>query len=214
MDARPAALAQLRAGVAEYYTAKLRRFGATPLGVDWTCLPTQQMRFVQLLKLCDFATPFSLNDLGCGYGALLDYLDGRHAGAAIEYVGIDVSEAMVRRARRRYRGRTGARFMRGHRPSGVAAYSVASGIFNVQRDQPLPLWEDFVAATLADLHRSSTRGFAVNFVAPGMRRAGLYTAHPQRWAQHCANAFGASVTAIEDYGLPEFTLLVRRSPTR
>jgi hypothetical protein len=28
------------------------------------------MRFVQLLKLRDFMSPFSLNDLGCGYGAL------------------------------------------------------------------------------------------------------------------------------------------------
>jgi hypothetical protein len=48
---------------------KIRKFGATPLGVDWTCVSTQQLPFVQLLKLCD-TSPASLNDLGCGYGAI------------------------------------------------------------------------------------------------------------------------------------------------
>ena len=62
-------LAAVHTGISDYYTAKIRKFGATPLGVDWTCLPTQELRFVQLLKVCDFTSPLSLNDLGCGYGA-------------------------------------------------------------------------------------------------------------------------------------------------
>jgi len=214
MATQAAALAQLRAGVADYYTAKLRRFGATPFGVDWSSLDSQRVRFMTLLRLCDFSALFSLNDLGCGYGALLDYLDWRHSDAAIAYIGIDVSEAMIRQARRRYRGRANVRFVRGHLPPGPATYSVASGIFNVQLEQKLPLWEDFIATTLADLRRASTRGFAVNFVAPGAQRDGLYTAHPQRWAQHCAGAFGADVEVVEGYGLPEFTLLVRTPPAR
>ena len=77
--------------IENYYTAKVSRHGATPLGVDWTCIATQELRFVQLLKLCEFAAPFSLNDLGCGYGALLAYLAKRHASAAIDYLGIDLS---------------------------------------------------------------------------------------------------------------------------
>ena len=63
-------LATVHAGISDYYTGKIKKFGATPLGMDWTCVPTQQVRFIQLLKLCDFTAPFSLNDLGCGYGAL------------------------------------------------------------------------------------------------------------------------------------------------
>jgi len=66
-------LAAVRAGISDYYTARIRKFGATPLGVDWTCQPTQELRFVQLLTVCDFASAFSLNDLGCGYGALLSF---------------------------------------------------------------------------------------------------------------------------------------------
>jgi hypothetical protein len=38
---------QLHAKIASCYSAKVSRFGATPLGVDWTCQATQEMRFVQ-----------------------------------------------------------------------------------------------------------------------------------------------------------------------
>jgi hypothetical protein len=34
--------------IASCYLAKVSRFGAAPLGVDWTCQATQEMRFVQL----------------------------------------------------------------------------------------------------------------------------------------------------------------------
>src|SRR5437868_9480849 len=119
------ALTGIYADIAAYYSAKVARFGATPSGVDWTCQATQEMRFVQLLKLCDFASPFSLNDLGCGYGALVAYLDRRHHDCAVEYLGIDVSEAMVRQARRLWREHSGAAFAVGHASPRTADYAVA-----------------------------------------------------------------------------------------
>ena len=45
-------IAAVHAEIDGYYTAKVTRHGATPLGVDWSCVPTQQLRFLQLLKLC------------------------------------------------------------------------------------------------------------------------------------------------------------------
>ncbi len=212
-EADPGLLA-IRAGIAAYYTAKVTTFGATPLGVDWTCVPTQELRFVQLLKLCDFTMPFSLNDLGCGYGALITYLDRRHRDCSIDYVGVDLSAAMVRRARRLWRGRSGVRFARGHAIPRIADYSIASGIFNVQLQQPRGAWEAFIAETLQQLHRTSARGFAVNFVASPRRgkpiRTVLYGTQPERWAGYCAARFGAATEVIDGYGLREFTLLVRR----
>jgi SAM-dependent methyltransferase len=207
-------LAAVHAGIANYYTGKVRRFGATPLGVDWTCVPTQELRFVQLLKLCDFTTALSLNDLGCGYGALLAYLDRRHAGCVIDYLGVDLSQAMLRRARRLWSSRPDVTFVHGHFSPRLADYSVASGIFNVQLDQPRGVWERFVAATLDQLHRTSRRGFAVNFMcAPAggtPERQGVYSTAPARWASHCEAQFGATTDVIEGYGLREFTLIVRR----
>ncbi len=99
--------------VEAYYTGKLMEYGASPLGVDWTCNATQWLRFVQLLKLCQFDADFSLNDLGCGYGELAAFLHQRHPGTRIDYLGIDLSAAMVQRARRRHRGEPTTRFVVG-----------------------------------------------------------------------------------------------------
>ena len=60
--------------VAEYYTSKLAQHGETPRGVDWNGEQSQMLRFEQLSKIVDTSTQFSINDLGCGYGALYDFL--------------------------------------------------------------------------------------------------------------------------------------------
>jgi len=91
-------LGDVLSDVEAYYSARVAKHGATPLGVDWSCWATQNLRFVQLLKLCDFSAPFALNDIGCGYGALAAHLAMRHADAEIDYLGVDLSQAMIRRA--------------------------------------------------------------------------------------------------------------------
>ena len=205
-------LAAVRAGISDYYTARIRKFGATPLGVDWTCQPTQELRFVQLLTVCDFASAFSLNDLGCGYGALLSFLDRYHPACTIDYLGTDLSPAMVRRARRSYRNRANVSFAEGSIGARSADYSVASGIFNVQLDQTRNVWEKFVAATLGQLYDTSRRGFAANFITAGLiERKGLYSVEPTQWSRYCARKFGAATQIIDGYGLREFTLIARRA---
>lgn len=206
-------LARLYATIERYYTGLVVKHGPTPRGVDWTCMPSQELRFVQLLKLCDFAAPFSLNDVGCGYGGLLRHLDRRHPEAEIDYLGIDLSPAMVRSGRRLWRRRAGARFVTGSASPRVADYSVASGIFNVRLDEPLERWERFVDSTLRDLHATSRRGFAVNFMAPlgpdQPHKAGLYRTAPEPWLAFCERELGSSPELVVDYGLREFTLLSR-----
>jgi SAM-dependent methyltransferase len=205
----------LRAGIARYYTGKLKRHGATPRGVDWTDVLSQELRFVQLLKLCDFSAPFSLNDVGCGYGALIAYLQRRHGEARIDYLGVDLADAMIAAARRTWRGVPWARFAAGDAAARTADYSVASGIFNVKLEQPAADWETFIAGTLDGLNASSRRGFAVNFmrtlddVPAGDAAWALYRTDPEPWIDLCRGQYGATVTLLEDYGQPEFTLLVR-----
>lgn len=208
-------LARLLTEVEHYYTKKVVAHGAAPLGVDWSCVPTQEMRFAQLLKLCDFASPVSLNDIGCGYGALLAFLAKRYRGKRINYLGVDLSPAMIAQARALWRKRAHAAFATaGARPR-IADYSVASGVFNVKLTQPVELWEQFVSMTLADMNATSRRGFAVNFLAPlppdMLHTPELYRVAPDVWGTHCEKTFGSTVEVIGGYGMREYTLLVRRS---
>lgn len=206
----------LHADIARYYTAKVLAHGATPEGVDWGCAPTQELRFVQLLRVCDFTEPFSINDLGCGYGALLGFLRKRHRRCAINYLGIDVSPAMVDQARLLWRRYRRTAFAVGSENPRMADYSVASGLFNVQQDQPVAIWTLFVQQVLTGLLATSRKGFAINFLAPLSRdmkpKQGLYRPAPDIWMNYCTKTLGQQPELLTGYGLNEFTLLVRRTP--
>src|SRR5688572_7686253 len=88
--------------VSSYYGDKVRTHGPTARGVDWNSAESQHTRFRQLLRVCDRPAPFSLNDFGCGYGALVDYLSA--AGISCDYRGFDVAAPMLDEARRTHPG--------------------------------------------------------------------------------------------------------------
>lgn len=169
---------------------------------------------MQLLKLCDFRQPFSLNDVGCGYGALLAFLAKRHRGAKVDYLGTDLSQAMIDRAQPSPRPSIRAQFVVTGGMPRAADYSVASGIFNVKLNQSRTRWTLFIEQMLAGMHAASRLGFAVNFLAPPgpdmQAIPELYRVSPDVWIHHCERQFGAKVELVEGYGLREFTLLVRR----
>ncbi|HSV60925.1 MAG TPA: class I SAM-dependent methyltransferase [Variovorax sp.] len=200
--------------VERYYTSKVRRHGPTPLGVDWNSPMSQRLRFVQLLKVVDWtAVPLSLHDLGCGYGALLEHLQDRHQDAGVQYLGSDLSVEMIKHAGRLWASHVDARFDLTATPLPVVDYTVASGIFNVCLGYSVTDWEDHVAATLAQMHASSCRGFSVNFMTQRTlferpATAGqLYATEPDRWMTYCAKQLNCKICCVQDYGLNEFTLL-------
>lgn len=199
--------------IERYYTHKVTTHGATPLGVDWPCMPTQELRFVQLLRVCKFEESFSLNDIGCGYGALLRLLAKRHRRLQIDYLGVDLSPAMVLAARKLWHKRARTDFIIGNASPRSADYSVASGIFNVKLDQPKAAWLEFIKTTLSAMHATSRLGFAVNFLAPlregSVARPELYRVRSDLWARHCEREFGVTVEILADYGMQEHTLLAR-----
>ncbi len=200
--------------VAAYYSEKLAQHGETPRGVDWNGEDSQELRFEQLCKIIDGRGQFSLNDLGCGYGALHDFLAGRYSG--FSYSGIDVSESMVKAAEQRYQGAHLARFVLASEPDGVADYGVASGIFNVRLGRSDVEWRAYLETSLDILDRTSRIGFSFNCLtsysdAEKMRDY-LYYADPCALFDLCKRRYSRNVALLHDYGLYEFTILVRKLP--
>lgn len=203
---------KLLGDVAGYYSEKLVRFGETPQGVDWNGDESQVLRFEQLCKIIGSHEAFSLNDLGCGYGALLDYLS--ESCNLSSYLGVDVSEDMVRAARERFTGRKSVRFITSAAPDRVADYCVASGIFNVRLDRKDSEWIDYLHATLDVLDRRSRFGFAFNCLTSysdaDKMKDHLFYANPCAVFDHCKRHYSRNVAVLHDYGLYEFTILVRK----
>jgi SAM-dependent methyltransferase len=203
---------EIYASVESYYSEKIIAFGPVPAGADWDSIITQEVRFQQLLKICDFSAPFALNDVGCGYGALFSYLNRYHSETDIDYLGFDISPAMISQADSLQRDLSRAGFRVANVSPRLADYSVASGIFNVKLDHPLDKWQRYIGKTLVDMCASSRLGFAVNFMTPDAvneNPEGLYCTTPDPWIRFCKDQLRSSAQVIAGYGLREFTLLVR-----
>jgi len=205
---------ELLTEVAEYYSSKLAQHGETPLGVDWNGEESQTLRFEQLCKILSTSNPFSINDLGCGYGAFYDFLAHRYE--SFSYSGFDVSEDMIRAAERRYQNRSKAHFVLSSEPVQVADYGVASGIFNVRLGRSDDEWRSYLEATLDALDRTSRFGFAFNCLTSysdtDKMRDYLYYANPCLLFDLCKRRYSRHVALLHDYGLYEFTILVRKQP--
>jgi SAM-dependent methyltransferase len=200
--------------VATYYAAKLAEHGDTPRGVDWNSEESQRVRFAQLCKIIGPKTSnFSINDLGCGYGALLDYL--RDEQAACTYLGVDVSRDMVKVAEQRHAAADRARFITSAEPDELADYGLASGIFNVRLGRSDSEWFDYLQGTLDVLDRTSSLGFAFNCLTSYSdevkKRDYLYYADPCRLFDLCKRRYSSQIALLHDYGLYEFTILVRKA---
>ena len=79
--------------ISKYYSAKLSQYGPTPQGVDWNGEEGQNLRFETLCKIINTSKEFSINDIGCGYGSLYEFLLKRFQG--FSYTGVDISENMI-----------------------------------------------------------------------------------------------------------------------
>jgi SAM-dependent methyltransferase len=199
-----------------YYTAKIVAHGATPGGVDWNSLESQQLRFQQLLRIVgDPEETISINDMGCGYGALVEYL--RAHGYRFSYHGYDISPEMIARAREQYGQLASCHFSTTLKALSPAHYTVASGIFNVKLDIPVEEWTAYMLATIDQLAMLSTKGFAFNvltaYADTHRRRSDLYYADPGMVFDYCQRQHSRWVALLHDYGLYEFTVLVRKEGT-
>jgi SAM-dependent methyltransferase len=198
--------------VEAYYSGKFAAFGATAEGVDWNGEESQELRFVQLLRLHESDEPFTINDYGCGYGALVSYLEGR--GFRFSYRGFDLSPTMLEHASRTFADRANCKFVSAVSDLEPADYTVGSGIFNVRLETKADTWRDYVLATIDRLNALSVAGFAFNMLTSysdaDRMRSDLYYGDPSFFFDHCKRTYARNVALLHDYGLYEFTVLVRK----
>jgi SAM-dependent methyltransferase len=204
--------ADIERRVADYYTGKLREHGPTYHGVDWNSPESQHVRFEQFMRVIPTTEPVSVLDYGCGYGAFAEYLEG--AGVDLtRFTGYDVSKEMVATARERAAGRPHWSFATEREELSPADVTVASGIFNVRVGTEVERWRDYTLETIADLASLSRRAFGFNMLTsysdPERMTERLFYGDPGFYFDWCKRNMSRHVALLHDYGLYEFTILVR-----
>jgi len=99
-----------------------------------------------------------------------------------------------------------------------ADYAIGSGILNVIRGAGPADWARYFDATNDALAAASRRGFAFNMLSlssdPERSRMDLHYADPATVMRHCLVRFGRHVAVLQDYGLWEFTAIVRHASSQ
>jgi SAM-dependent methyltransferase len=198
----------------KYFAEKLGTFGPTPKGVDYNSPEAQAVRFEQLVKVINPARKFTVIDYGSGYGGMFDFLNGK--GWDFEYYGIDLIEKMVLAGREAHRDFPNAHFTINEKEVPLADYLLAGAIFNIKMEASYKEWQEFTLQTLWNMDNLCSKGFSFNMLtkysdADRMaKRPDLFFGDPLRYFDFCKRNFSRNVALLHDYGLYDFTILIRK----
>jgi SAM-dependent methyltransferase len=198
----------------EYFTEKLDIFGATPKGVDYNGPEAQAVRFEQLVKVINPVQKFSVIDYGSGYGAMFDFL--RNKGWDFEYYGIDLIEKMVLAGRETHKDFPNAHFTTDEKEVHLVDYLLAGAIFNIKMEASYEDWQEFTLQTLRNMDKLCAKGFSFNMLTKysdadrTAERPDLFFGDPLFYFDFCKRNFSRNVALLHDYGLYDFTILVRK----
>lgn len=200
-------------GLRDFFDKTIKTHGADPKGVDWKSEEAQFLRFAQLLKIHTRKDePFSLIDYGCGYGALVKFL--LQEGYTFTYIGYDMTPAVIEAAQKTFDlpQCTWTTDLGSIQP---ADYVVGSGLFNMKfKTTPADEWHQHMLATIRAMWNLSTKGLAFNSLTSysdaEYMRDDLYYADPLQIFDFCKRNLSNQVALLHDYGIYDFTILVRR----
>lgn len=156
----------------------------------------------------------SINDLGCGYGALYEFIKMNNMRLS-KYFGYDISEVMIEAANefilKNNQEKDCEIFLENSSLiTHYADYSIASGIFNTIFDEQESQWRDYILAVLHNMNEKSYKGFSFNMLTDKVdfRGENLYYANPCYYFEICRKYFSKKVVLLHDYPLFEWTILV------
>ncbi len=197
------------------YRIQYSKNGATPKGVFWSNADNVRKRFEILCRVFDpediARGEASIIDLGCGYGALYDYLKAHPVMHGGEYRGYDICESLLDACKTRIKDPRASFYLNMHatRP---ADYSIVSGTFNLKMDANEADWLTYTQISLKALWAQTDKAMAFNMldIADAAPMDGLYYADPQVFEAFCRGNLSDNVTLVSGYELPDFTIYVRR----
>jgi SAM-dependent methyltransferase len=201
-------------GVAQLYEKSLSDHGLSSKGVGWNDEASQLLRFEKLAYVLNHlrhAEEISVNDFGCGYGAMFKYLDKLPNVRLQKYYGYDISEEMLAAARRVIADER-ADLIQSSRVINEADFSFVSGTFNVRLGASDAVWTEHIKEILINLAEKSRKGFAFNLFSTYVdwKQDNLYYADAFMFFDFCKRNISPYVSLLHDYPLYEWTIVVRK----
>lgn len=194
-----------------YFSRGLDQYGVSPQAVGSKDADAQRVRFENLAYVLKPPPnrPVTVNDFGCGYGALFGFLDSLKTIRLTKYYGYDVSDSMLDAASDQTDAR--ATFIHSHEITEDADYSFVSGTFNDKPTASSATWLRYVELMVEQLAARSRIGFAFNLLSTyvDFQAPNLFYADPLHFFRYCKTHISPYVSLLHDYPLYEWTIVVR-----
>ena len=148
------------------YSDRLAIRGTTPSGVFWRNKSTQIARFEALLSVVKNIAPTPkplIADIGCGYGAMLDFIEKTPRYKAFSYIGVDINRSMIAACKKRFPDQEQL-FTVGKFSYSNVDFSLFSGTFNLCHTEDVNLWSDYIFTNLKKSWQRSRYGLALNLL--------------------------------------------------
>ena len=207
-----------------WYRALLRRayeerfevYGQTPEGSFWINNDRQVTRFEVIFRQVEklLKGEYSVADIGCGYGAMVDYLLLNQKLDPKLYYGYDICGKLVRFCNSRF-SNLGLEFRVGEHPEESVDISVMSGTYNLAATNNVHHWEAYVAGRLKKVWEKTQTAMVFNLQASSVdksfiSRNRIYYASPTDVHSRLTDLFGP-IKIIREERLPcDITVVVNR----
>ena len=208
--------AAFKKSLSQTYWKRYQEYGATPKGSFWLTKARQYQRFDLILNAMPKATPprnITLADIGCGYGALADYLAAEERFDHIAYSGYDISPELIQECQTKNKSPR-FRFALGTYPKEATDCVVMSGTYNLAATRQLTVWEDYVINCLQKCWEKTIHRMIFNLqIAPKAQIANdsIYYAQPRNILELCHKRFGPTKLTTHPNLAQDATFCVTRS---
>ena len=132
------------------YSKRFLKYHNTPKGVFWNSKLSQDLRLNIILdKILDNTKvdPFTIADIGCGYGRLFEIIRERNLESRIRYSGFDINKNFISFCKTNKKFEN-ANFYVDSQPHRNFDYIVMSGTYNLTPTNNLKLFEEYLRQNL------------------------------------------------------------------
>ena len=146
------------------YFERFMKYGAKPQGSFWASKLRQDKRFDIILSeinKIEKSKNFELSDIGCGYGALVNYIRSSGVSSNVRYSGYDISQGLINHCKSKYL-EDWANFSVGTYPREITPYCVMSGTYNLSATLDIIEWERYVLSSILRCWEQTSRAMIFN----------------------------------------------------
>ncbi|MGB2373708.1 MAG: hypothetical protein ACPH65_00255 [Candidatus Puniceispirillaceae bacterium] len=202
------------ASISSAYTRRFKQKGAAAEGVFWASRLSQTARFDHILARIiahDSSRRLNLADIGCGYGALWEFIQKTERYQHFNYQGYDINSTMISYCTRHF-DNGAQRFQIGRKPAGKTDYAVFVGTFNLCHTDDYTLWQDYILRQLTLSWKHVQKGIALNITSLPKAKIHnqIFYAEPDKFKALLERHFGRTHASATRYVDNDMSYIIQK----